>query len=131
MGLRQKLFKHGNIEIQEFDFSHSTHAEAGLLLEDYIRMIEGAKEHSIYLLINATGAPYDHRFVQRFKSNLPLVEKKVIRSALYGVPPLLKMSVLGYRALARLLGQNVETRNLVCDNREQALDWLQGAKISE
>jgi hypothetical protein len=127
---RHRSFRHHGVQVHEFDFSHSSAEEATAVLEAYEDVLKSAGPKSVAFLLNATHTYYSPRNANRMKAALPLAEKAVIRSAIFGLSPFMRVAINGYFAVGRFFGQAIEERIRICASRDEALNWLASEKLN-
>ena len=123
---RIRTLRHRGKEVLTVDASHCRREQLEIVLKDYFTFLSGlAPKRDVLVLMDYSGSQHDPNLATLWKSELPLLNARLRRSAVIGMSALNTVAAQAYRQSAELMGQSIgEERGVQFNDRTEALDWL-------
>jgi hypothetical protein len=112
-------------EILFLDFKQATVAECLAMLDDLKVNLQDRPAHSVLVLADVTGAPYDPSVSTRWKATRVTYASVIRGSAVYGMSGMVALALRGGAEVQRLLGlARFGTEQKYFKTRAESLAWL-------
>ena len=92
---------------------------------DFFEILKPCPPSSVLFYINAKNNNYSPQEARAWKAGLELLNEKLLKTAIVGLSPIAKMTLMGVRAYARLLG--IEKKSIqaeIFSSEDKAFDYL-------
>ncbi len=122
---RVRLIEIQGIQVVDLDFTQAGAQQTLGMLDEFQRLLQGAKQGSLRVLSNVTDMAYDAGVSSKWKAIRMEYAPAVKASAVYGASSFLSVAVRSYSDLmAWLKLPHAKDQIRVFKTRDQALAWL-------